>query len=115
MKKQNLQTVQREDSLEDKLEQVDNEFKDFLASLSYKREFGPDKLRTFSPLDAVADFEQYGIQSVREVTREEMLEQDAGINKLLANMLDQCQPGALSEEDVKQITGINGREVHAGL
>lgn len=100
-------------SLSEQLSAVDEEFKGFLASLIYKREFGPENLKTFSPLDAVANFEHQGIQAVREPTREEMMAHDTGFKKLLANMLNHCRPGALSDDDYNLISGINGREVHA--
>lgn len=102
-------------SLTSKLNAIDNEFKDFLSGLAFKREFGHDKLKTFSPIDAVEDFEMRGLSRVKEPSRNEMLSNEKGFNKLLANMLAQCQPGSLSDEDLIQITGINGREVLAGL
>ncbi|MBF0103848.1 MAG: hypothetical protein HQM16_00860 [Deltaproteobacteria bacterium] len=114
MKNNRLQTIEGM-HLDTRLQAVDAEFKDFLADILYKREFGPDKLKTFSPLDAVADFAQKGILSVKEVSRDEMLGNNNAFNKLLANMLAECKPGALSDDDLNQITGINGREIHAGL
>lgn len=110
----NLQKIAPQ-GLSSKLAEVDDEFKDFLGALNFEREVGHDKLKTFSPLDAVADFEQRGIHAVREVSRDEMLANDQSMNKLLANMLKECRPGALSDEDLNLITGINGREVQAGL
>ncbi|MBU0505730.1 MAG: hypothetical protein ABII18_13910 [bacterium] len=115
MKKNILQNITRNESFQTKLEKVDDEFKDFLTGLSYKRDFAPEQLKTFSPIDTVEEFEQNGIQALKEVTRDEMLQENQGFNKLLANMLAQCQPGALSDEDLNHITGINGREVHADL
>ncbi|EKD50990.1 MAG: hypothetical protein ACD_62C00373G0002 [uncultured bacterium] len=111
MKGKLLQIMLNEESLQSKLEKVDEEFKDYLDTLSFRRDLGGDKLKTFSPIDAVEDFEQDGIFAVREITREEMMAQDTSFNKLLANMLQQCKPGALSDEDVNQISGINGREM----
>ena len=115
MQPNKLQLVKITTGLNDKLSDIDNEFKDFLAGLTYQRQDLPDKLKTFSPLDAVADFEQTGLQAVPEITREEMLSQETSFNKLLANMLSQCKPDALSEDDYNQISGINGREVQVGL
>lgn len=102
-------------SLTSKLQAVDEEFKDFLSGLAFKREFGHDKLGTYSPLDAVEDFELRGLGRVAEPTRNEMLSNEKGFHKLLANMLAQCQPGSLSDDDLLQITGINGREIAAAL
>jgi len=100
------------ENLDEKLKEIDNEFKSYLSTLTIKKEFNnDDKLGTFSPLDAVADFEQDGIQAVREVSRDEMLANDGGVKKLLANMLSACKPGSLSDEDVTQISGINGRDL----
>jgi len=56
MSHQNLQKIEVS-KLSHKLSAIDDEFKGYLATLSYKREFGHDKLKTFSPLDAVATFE----------------------------------------------------------
>lgn len=100
-------------TLGEKLTDIDLEFKDVLASLIYQEGIGHEKLKTFSPLDEVAHFELRGIQAVPEVKRDEMLANDEGFSKLLANMLNQCRPGALSDEDYTQISGINGREIHA--
>jgi predicted flavoprotein YhiN len=98
-------------SLKDRLNDVDKEFKEFLSELTYKKEVGGEKLKTFSPLDAVSSFEKRGLQSIEEVSRDEMFNNNRAMNKILANMLNQCQPGSLSEEDYTQISGINGREV----
>jgi len=103
------------EGLNQKLSKVDEEFKDFLGGLSFKKEGQHENLKTFSPLDSVADFEQRGIHAVSEVSHDEMLADDQAMNKLLANMLNVCQPGSLSEEDMNHISGINGREVNAGL
>lgn len=98
-------------SLSDQLSQVDDEFRSFMQDLSFKKEGLHDKLRTFSPLDAVESFEHKGIHAVAEVSRDEMLANENGFTRLLANMLAQCKPGALSDDDLNQITGINGREM----
>ena len=102
-------------NLSTKLSQVDEEFKDFLSDLTHDNEHGSDKLTTFSPLDAVADFDKRGLQAIAEVSKDEMLADDNGMRKLLTNMLAQCRPGSLSDEDIAQLSGINGREVNAGL
>jgi hypothetical protein len=68
-------------------------------------------LGTFSPLNAVSEFTPRGIQAIEEISREEMLKQDRAFHKLLANMLYHCQPGALTDDDMEQISGINGREL----
>ncbi|OVE81337.1 hypothetical protein BVY03_03900 [bacterium K02(2017)] len=112
--KTGLKTIEAK-PFENKLKAVDEEFKDFLNGLSFKKDIEHDKLKTFSPLDAVANFEQRGLQAVKEPSSEEMLANDIGFTKLLANMLAECKPGALSDDDLNQFSGINGREVHAGL
>lgn len=94
-------------------EQMDNlnvEFDEFLKELTFTKEHD---LRTFSPLDAVQSFELQGLQRISEPTRDEVLANDHGMRKLLANMLAHCQPGLLSEEDMEQLSGINGRQAQA--
>ena len=98
-------------SLNDKLATIDEEFKDYLSTLVFRRDFVEEDLRTFSPLNAVMDFEPRGLQAIEEVTREEMLQHDSAFHKLLANMLYHCKPGSLTADDVEQIAGINGREI----
>jgi hypothetical protein len=88
------------------------EFRDFLASVVYTKVIRGQK--TYSPLDAISSFEQTGLQAIKEVSREEMFNNNDGIKKLLANMLSLCQPGSLSAEDVEHLSGINGREIHVG-
>ena len=109
-----LKKIENEDSLSKKLSEVDKEFKNFMSGLVFRRE-GPEQLKTFSPLDAVADFEQRGLNAIAEVSRDEMMKNDNAFNKLLANIFAECQPGTLSDEDLIQITGINGREVQTGV
>lgn len=101
-------------SLQEKLAEVDEEFKTFLNGLKFIKEFSETELHTFSPLDVVGSFQQRGLQRVREVGREEMVNNNDGMRKLLANMLHQCRPGMLSEDDVEQLSGINGREMRGG-
>lgn len=99
-----------------RLQAVDEEFKGYLHTLTFKKSLVlGDKLHTYSPLDAVMDFELRGISRVAEVDREGMMGNEMGMKKLLANMLAACQPGALSEEDVAQLSGINGRELTSRL
>lgn len=92
---------------------LNDEFRDYLANIFYAKVVGSDKM-TYSPLDAVNTFEQHGLQALKEVSREEMFNDNDGMKKLLANMLSLCQPGSLSQEDVEHLSGINGREIHAG-
>lgn len=98
-------------TLDQRLADIDQEFKDFMGELVFKKEIGPENLKTFSPLDAVAGFSQKGLSALAEVNREEMIQNDDGFKKLLANMLGHCRPGALSDDDLEQISGINGREL----
>lgn len=107
----NLTLQNEEANLAGKMAELDEEFKGFLSDLKFRRDFADNDLKTFSPLDVVVDFEQRGLQKVREVSRSEMLNNEDGMRKLLANMLQQCRPGVLSDEDVEQLSGINGREV----
>ena len=103
-------TLPNEANLKNKMAELDEEFKDFLSGLRFRRDFVDNELKTFSPLDMVAGFEQRGLQRVHEVTKPEMQSNEDGMRKLLANMLHQCRPGSLSDEDVEQLSGINGRE-----
>ena len=98
-------------TLSEKLNQVDAEFKNMMSEFKVDRVYGHENMSTFSPLDAVCDFEHRGLQSVAEPTRDEMMADGEGFMKLMANMMAACKPGALSDEDLQQITGINGREV----
>lgn len=93
------------------MDALDLEFKDFLKQLSYEKFFEDNKLHTYSPLDEVGRFEQRGVQRVHEISRAEMLENSNGMKKLLANMLSQCKPDALTPEDVEHLSGINGRDL----
>lgn len=95
-----------------KIEAIDMEFKEFLSSLTFKKSVGPEQnLTTFSPLDAVADFEFKGLQSIAEVSHSAMLDNNDGMRRLLANMMSQCRPGSLNDEDMEHLSGINGREM----
>lgn len=91
---------------------LNDEFRDYLASIVYAKVVGGDKV-TYSPLDAISTFEQHGLQAVKEVSWEEMFDNNNGMKRLLANMLSLCQPGCLSDEDMEHLSGINGREIHA--
>lgn len=110
-----LKLIEVPNELDGKLMEIDNEFKDFLAGLTHDKHFGPDKLKTFSPLDAILDFECEGLQAVSEVGKDEMMNNDNGMRKLLANMIGQCNPDALSEADLIHLSGINGRDVGTNL
>jgi hypothetical protein len=44
-----------------------------------------------------------------------MMSDSNGFNKLLANMFAHCEPGTLSDEDINQISGINGRDIVTDL
>ncbi len=110
-----LKLIEVANELNGKLMEIDNEFKDFLASLTHDKHFGSDKLKTFSPLDAVLDFECQGLQAISEVNKDEMMNNDNGMRKLLANIIGQCNPDALSEADLIQLSGINGRDIGTSL
>lgn len=97
---------------QEKLKTIDVEFKEFLGSLTFKKSVGPEQnLTTFSPLDAVADFELKGLQGVAEVSHSDMLDNNDAMRRLLANMMAQCRPGSLNDEDIEHLSGINGREM----
>lgn len=104
-----------EASLKDKMAELDHEFKGFLGGLKFRKGLEDNSLKTFSPLDVVSDFEQRGLQRVKEVSKSEMLRNEDGMRKLLANMLQHCRPGVLSDEDVEQLSGINGREARGAV
>lgn len=110
-----LKLIEVQSELNGKLIEIDNEFKYFLAGLTHDKHFGADKLKTFSPLDAVLDFQCEGLQAISEVSKDEMMNNDDGMRKLLANMIGQCNPDALSEADLIHLSGINGRDVGTGL
>jgi hypothetical protein len=86
-----------------------------LSGLKFIKTFDDNELRTLSPLDVVRYFEQRGLDKVHEVSKSEMQNNDDGLKKLLANMLQHCRPGVLSDEDVDQLSGINGREMRSGF
>ena len=119
MKNQNIESAGAVGELTQKMSKLENEFRHFMAGLKYVHDFSDaesdDRLSTFSPLDVISTFEHRGLQRVAEVSPEEMMNNENGLKKLLANMLHQCRPDALSSEDVDQLAGINGREVRASL
>lgn len=86
-------------------------FTAYLQQMEYLKTFGQNELKTYSPLDQVGHFEQNVLQSIREVSQQEMISDTQAIKRLLANMLVHCQPGSLDAEDVQQLSGINGREI----
>ena len=88
----------------------DRDFKNFLEGLKFVRKFSEDQMATFSPLDVISDFEHRGLQRLSELSPDEMMGNESGLKKLLANMLQQCRPGSLTNDDVDQLSGINGRE-----
>lgn len=102
-------------NLKDKMAELDKEFKDYLSDLKFVKRFDDNELKTFSPLDVICDFEQRGLDRVHEVSKAEMKNNEDGLKKLLANMLQHCRPGVLSDEDVDQLSGINGREMRSGF
>lgn len=100
-------------NLKDKMAELDAEFKDYLSGLKFVKRFDDNDLKTFSPLDVVCHFEQRGLGKVHEVSKAEMKNNDDGLKKLLANMLQHCRPGVLTDDDVDQLSGINGREMRS--
>ncbi len=96
--------------MDDQLQDLNEEFKRYLEQLNVNRQYG-DQLSTYSPLVGLLDFDFDSLQSVHEVGYEEMLNNDDGIKRLLANVFVHCKPGVLSDEDVSQLSGINGREI----
>lgn len=115
MREPKLQLIEITSELNNRLSEVDAEFGDILSLLGVERDLNDGMLTTFSPLDALCDFEKQGLQAVPEVSKDEMFENNDAMKKLLANMLAQCSPGSLSDEDLVQISGINGREVNSRL
>ena len=116
MKLDKLNSKKANIDLKSRFEALDVEFQDVMADLAFVKNLESDtQMSTFSPLEVVEDFEQRGLQRVKEVSHDEMLNDDGGMRKLLANMLSQCRPGALSQDDVEQLSGINGREMRGGL
>lgn len=105
----------KEFNLTEKMAELDHEFKDFMQGLKFVKVYDDDRLQTYSPLEAVSDFEQRGIQKIREVNSDEMMNNEDGMRKLLANMLNHCRPGLLDQEDMEQLSGINGREARGSV
>jgi hypothetical protein len=77
----------------------------------YVPEFRPTELGPFSPLDALLDFVCDEASIVDEPDCRMMMRDEGGFRKLLANMFALCEPDALSEEDIQQLSGINGRDI----
>ena len=88
------------------------EFGDVFQELVFNKGYSEEKLSTFSPLDSLDAVTKSSTARSGEVGREDMMANEAGMRKLLANMLQQCKPGLLSESDMEQLSGINGREVN---
>lgn len=60
---------------------------------------------------AVEGFTPLGLQALRELTPAEMLTDAQGLQKLLANMLAVCAPGALDDQELLYFSHLNGREI----
>ena len=95
------------------LNSVELEFSQIVSAYAGFEEQNDMKMRTFSPLNMVHDFTQRGINKVEEVSFDEMMANQEGMQKLLANMLAQCSPDSLSAEDTEFLSGINGRKAQA--
>lgn len=95
-------------NLTEQMQAAENEFHTLLANLTFKKDH---QLQTYSPLDAVQGFQINAAKQTPEATRAEMIGNEMGMRKLLANMLAHCKPGLLSQDDVDQLSGINGREM----
>lgn len=91
------------------MSQASGNFKDLLQQLSFQKEH---LLETYSPISALSQFELNQNTAEAEITPIEMQNNETGMRKLLANMLAQCKPGILSDDDMDQLSGINGREFH---
>ena len=102
-------------NLKDQFVALDQEFTEFLKELSHDPLYENTHLSTYNPLQIVKGFEPRGLQCVREIGTEEMMIDSGGMKKLLANMLSHCRPGALRDDDVEQMAGINGREMRQNL
>lgn len=101
--------------LKSQFEALELQFHNLLKEITVEPTYEDNRLSTYNPLEIVSGFEKQGLQKIKEVSRDEMLGNSEGLRKLLANMLSQCRPGALSREDVDQMTGINGREMRQSL
>lgn len=98
-------------NLKEKFEDLDRQFSELLQDLNQESPYDDNRLSTYSPIQIICGFEPKGLQQIKEVSTQEMMNNSEGLRKLLANMLSQCQPGMLSHEDVEQLSGINGREM----
>lgn len=112
---ENATKIEKKGSLKEEFDRLHVEFKEFLKNLTSSGEIQDSHLSTYNPLDIVSGFEPRGLQRVDEIGTEEMLANEKGLKKLLANMLSHCKPDALNEEDVEILSGINGREVGSNL
>ena len=112
---ENATKIEKKESLKEEFDRLNVEFKEFLRNLTSSGDIQDSHLSTYSPLDIVSEFEPRGLQTVREVSADEMLANESGLKKLLANMLSHCKPEALSKEDVEMLSGINGREMETEL
>lgn len=102
-------------SLKEQFEALDKQFNEFLQDLAQESIYEDNRLSTYRPVQITRCFEPKGLQRVREVSTQEMMDNSEGMRKLLANMLSQCRPGVLSDEDMEQMSGINGREMRSDL
>lgn len=108
---EHMTKTEEKGSLKEEFDRLNIEFKEFLKNLTSAGEAQDSHLSTYNPLDIVSGFEPRGLQRVDEIDTDEMLANEKGLKKLLANMLSHCKPGTLNEEDVEILSGINGREV----
>ncbi|MCP5464673.1 MAG: hypothetical protein H7A33_06580 [Deltaproteobacteria bacterium] len=68
MKNLEINSSRNHKELSDRLADIDMEFKDFLAELAFEKPLREQQLTTFSPMDAVQDFEHHGFLAVPEVS-----------------------------------------------
>lgn len=97
--------------LKSQFAELDRQFHEMLKDLNQDPTYEDNRLSTYNPLQIVCGFEQRGLQKMKEVSKEDMMSNSEGLRKLLANMLAQCRPGVLTNEDMEQLSGINGREM----
>jgi hypothetical protein len=102
-------------TLKEQFAALDRQFNELLRDLDQEPLYEDNRLSTYRPVQIARCFEQKGLQRVREVSTQEMMDNSEGLRKLLANMLSQCRPGVLSQDDMEQMSGINGREMRSSL